>query len=171
MVPVRSLMVLVQTWPKFTRIRSRWLRRRQVLQKTPLQQAPPPQGHRRPQIPRLPVRHLFLKVLLQQIGPSVHLDLLLGRPMAQRHQHKVTALLQDLAKAPIHLRERSVLHKVQKETLGQSHLHQAIQDLLHQLVIEMIHMLEVRDLRKREIWIPLIKGLSLVMCGVVLASI
>lgn len=163
-------MALAQIWPKFTLTRSRWLRRLQVLGNLHLRQAPPLQGRRHLQTPPLPVRHLYLKVPTQQIGQSVHLDLSLDHPMAQRHQHNLTAPTQDLAKALFHLRERLVLHKLQMQSLGQSHLHQATKDLSHQSATEMIHMLEVRDLRKRETLTQSIKDSSLVMCGVDLAS-
>lgn len=171
MVPAWSLMALAHTWPKFTQTRSRWLRKLQVLEKLHLQQVPPPQGRRHRQISRLPARHPYPKAPIQQIGQSVRPDLSLDRPMAQRHQQTPTAPRQGLAKALFHLRERLVPPKFQREALGQSHLRQATNDLSHQSVTEMIHMLEVRDLHKRETLIQLTRDLSLVMCGVDLASI
>ena len=171
MVPTPFLMVLAQIWPKFTQTRSRWLRKLWVLESSPLQQAPPSQARRRLRNLRLPVQHLSLKGPMQQMVQSVYLGLLLDRLMAQRHQHTLTAPLQDLAEAPSRLHESSVLPKFQKEDLGQSHLHQATRDLSHHLVIQMIHMPEARDLHKLKTLIQLIKDSSLVMCGVVLASI
>lgn len=170
MAPGRSLMALAQTWPKFIQTRCRWLLRLQVLGQAHLQQAPPPQGLRHLQIPRLPVQHLHLKAPLQQIGQNVHLGLFLGHPTGQRRQLTPTAPRLDLAKVLFHLRERSVRPSFQREALGQSHLHQATKDLLHQSVTEMIHMLEVKDLRKRETLIQLIKDSSLVMYGADLVS-
>ena len=161
-------MVLGPTWPKFIQTLYTWLHRLQVLPKPLLQQALLPQGRQPLQILCLPARHPLLKVPLQQIGQSVHLNLPLDRLMAQRHRRTLTAPPQDLAKALLRFHTRSVLTKPQKEALGVSHLQQATQDLSHQLAIVMIHMPEARDPRKRGILIRLIKDSSSAMCGVVL---